>query len=224
MMSTRKFKSNPNYGCTSRPADSTKSSDRFGTQRPEPYQRPVGERSLYIVRWDEDFRRVGEPRNGDFQYTEAYLPPEFLREYSLTQGFEIEPLKSFGGTQAFLINHWDRYYLLLAYQREVVFMIRVDDLDDTDRILSIASSSYLALRKLNDHPQGHQLLLDFDKVDIWGNETTDQWAFHSIGDQGYIIGIKEGKFVDMLFLRDWLRFLVEKYTSGFATCGGNIAK
>ena len=171
----RKFKSDPDY--------STKNSDRFG------------ERSLYIVKYDEDFA-----------YTEAYLSPEFLREYSLTQGFEIEPLESPGGTQAFLINHWDRYYLLLAYQKEAVFMIRVDDLDDTDRILSITSRSYLALRTLDHHPPGYQLLLDFDIVDIWGNETTDQWAFHLVGEQDYIIGTKEGKFIDMLFLRDWLRF------------------
>lgn len=183
------------------PDYSTKNSNRFG------------ERSLYIVKWD-----------GDFQYTEAYLSPEFLREYSLTQGFEIECLISTHGIQAFLINHWGRYYFLLAYQREAVFMMRVDDLDDTDRILNIASWSYLALKSLHDHPQGYQLLLDFDNLDIWGNETTDQWAFHLVGEQDYIIGTKEGKFVDMLFLRDWLRFLVKKYTSGLATCGGNIAK
>lgn len=180
------------------PDYSTKNSDRFG------------EISLYIVKCDEDF-----------DYTEAYLSPEFLREYSIGMGFEVEPLRSRGGTQAFLINHWGRYYLLLAYQKEAVFMIRVDDLDDTDWILSIASRSYLALRTLNDHPQGYQLLLDFDIVDIWGNETTDQWAFYSVGEQDYIIGTKEGKFVDMLFLRDWLQFLVKKYTSGLATCGGN---
>ena len=61
------------------PDYSTKNSDRFG------------EECLYIVKYDEDFA-----------YTEAYLSPEFLREYSLTQGFEIEPLESPGGTQAFL--------------------------------------------------------------------------------------------------------------------------
>lgn len=192
-MSIRKFKPNFDY--------STKNSDRFG------------ERSLYIVKYDEDF-----------SYTEAYLSPEFLREYSIGSSFEVEPLKSPRGTQAFLLEQWGSYYFLLAYEQEVVFMMRVEDLDDTDRILSIASRSYLALRKLNSHPQGHQLLLDFDKVDIWGNETTDQWTFHSIGDQGHIIGTKEGKFVDMLFLRDWLQFLVKKYTSGLATCGGNIVK
>lgn len=172
-----------------------------------------GERGLYIVRCDENFQR-----------TEASLSPKFLREYSIGSTFEVEPLKSPCGTQAFLLEQWGSYYFLLAYEQEAVFMMRVDDLDDTDRILSIASRSYLALRKLNDHPQGHQLLLDFDKVDIWGNETTDQWAFHSIGEQGYIIGTKEGKFVDMMHLRDWLRFLVKKYTSGLATCGGNIVK
>ena len=183
------------------PDYSTKRSDRFG------------ETCLYIVKDDEDF-----------SYTEAYLSPEFLREYSLTQGFEIEPLESPGGIQAFLLEQWGSYYLLLAYQREAVFMMRVDDLDDTDRILSITSRSYLALKTLHHHPPGYQLLLDFDIVDIWGNETTDQWAFHLVGEQDYIIGTKEGKFVDMLFLRDWLRFLVKKYTSGLATCGGNIAK
>ena len=181
------------------PNYSTKSSDRFG------------ETCLYIVKHE------------DLTHTEAYLSPEFLREYSLTQGFEIEPLRSFGGTQAFLINHWGRYYLLLAYQREAVFMMRVDDLDDTDRILSITSRSYLALKTLDHHPPGYQLLLGFDIMDIWGNETTDQWAFHLL-EGGHIIGKMEGKFVDMLFLRDWLRFLVKKYTSGLATCGGNIAK
>lgn len=186
----RKFNPDPDY--------STKNSDRFG------------ERSLYIVKCDEDF-----------DYTEAYLSPEFLREYSIGRGFEVEPLRSPGGTQGYLLEQWGSYYLLLAYQREAVFMMRVDDLDDTDRILGIASRSYLALRTLNDHPQGYQLLLDFDIVDIWGNETTDQWAFHSVGEQDYIIGTKEGKFVDMLFLRDWLQFLVKKYTSGLATCGGN---
>lgn len=169
------------------PDYSTKNSDRFG------------ERSLYIVKHE------------DLTHTEAYLSPEFLREYSISSTFEVEPLESPGGTQAFLINHWDRYYLLLAYQREAVFMMRVDDLDDTDRILSITSRSYLALRTLNHHPPGYQLLLDFDIVDIWGNETTDQWAFHLVGEQDYIIGTKEGKFVDMLFLRDWLYFLVKKY-------------
>ena len=179
-MSIRKFKSDPNY--------STKNSNRFG------------ERSLYIVKYDEDF-----------SYTEAYLSPEFLREYSIGNTFEVEPLRSPRGIQAFLLEQWCGYYLLLAYQREAVFMIRVDDLDDTDRILAIAS-------------QGYQLLPDFDKVDIWGNETTDQWAFHLVGEQGYIICTKEGKFVDMLFLQDWLRFLVKKYTSGLATCGGNIVK
>ena len=192
-MSIRKFKSDPNY--------STKNSNRFG------------ERSLYIVKYDEDF-----------SYTEAYLSPEFLREYSIGNTFEVEPLRSPRGIQAFLLEQWCEYYLLLAYQREAVFMIRVDDLDDTDRILAIASQGYLALRTLNDHPQGYQLLLDFDKVDIWGNETTDQWAFHLVGERGYIICTKEGKFVDMLFLQDWLRFLVKKYTSGLATCGGNIVK
>ena len=204
-MSTRKFKSDPDY--------STKNSDRFG------------ERSLYIVKCDEDF-----------DYTEAYLSPEFLREYSIGRGFEVEPLRSPGGTQALLLEQRGSYYLLLAYQREAVFMMRVDDLDDTDRILGIVSRSYLALRKLSGYPPGYQLLLDFDKVDIpgtglvtlqfssvdiWGNETTDQWSFHSIGDQGYIIGAKEGKFVDMMHLTGWLRFLVKKYTSGLATCGGN---
>lgn len=179
---------------------STKRSDRFG------------ETCLYIVKHE------------DLAHTEAYLSPEFLREYSLTQGFEVEPLWSPCGTQAFLLEQWGSYYLLLAYQREAVFMMRVDDLDDTDPILSIVSRSYLSLKKLNSHPQGYQLLLDFDIVDIWGNETTDQWAFHSVGEQDYIIGTKEGKFVDMLFLRDWLRFLVKKYTSGLATCGGNIVK
>lgn len=171
------------------PDYSTRNSNRFG------------ERCLHIVKYDEDF-----------QYTEAYMPPEFLREYSIGSSFEVEPLKSPRGTQAFLLEQWGSYYFLLAYEQEAVFMMRVDDLDDTDRILGIASRSYLALRKLSDHPQGHQLLLDFDNVDIWGNETTDQWAFHLIGEQGHIIGIKEGKFVDMLFLRDWLRFLVKKYS------------
>lgn len=169
------------------PDYSTKRSDRFG------------ETCLYIVKHE------------DLTHTEAYLSPEFLREYSLTQGFEIECLISTHGIQAFLINHWDRYYLLLAYEQEAVFMMRVDDLDDTDRILSITSRSYLALRTLNHHPPGYQLLLDFDIVDIWGNETTDQWAFHLVGEQDYIIGTKEGKFVDMLFLRNWLYFLVKKY-------------
>lgn len=186
----RKFNPDPNY--------STNNFNQFG------------ERGMYIVRWDEDF-----------QYTEAYLSPEFLREYSIGSTFEVEPLESPGGTQAFLINHWGRYYLLLAYQREAVFMMRVDDLDDTDRILSIISRSYLALKTLHHHPPGYQLLLDFDIVDIWGDETTDQWAFHLVGEssqansprveQDYIIGTKEGKFVDMLFLRHWLYFLVKKY-------------
>ena len=171
------------------PDYSTRNSNRFG------------ERCLYIVKYDEDF-----------QYTEAYMPPEFLREYSIGNTFEVEPLRSPRGIQAFLLEQWGSYYFLLAYEQEAVFMMRVDDLDDTDRILAIASQGYLALRTLNDHPQGYQLLLDFDKVDIWGNETTDQWAFHLIGEQGHIIGIKEGKFVDMLFLQDWLRFLVKKYS------------
>lgn len=189
---SRKFNPDPDYGCTSRSADSTNNFNQFG------------ERGLYIVKYDEDF-----------QYTEASLSPKFLREYSIGSSLEVEPLKSPRGTQAFLLEQWGSYYLLLAYEHEAVFMMRVDDLDDTDRILNIASRSYLALRKLNSHPQDHQLLLDFDKVDIWGNETTDQWAFHSIGessqansprvDQGYIIGIcdaagsptKEGKFVDI---------------------------
>lgn len=182
------------------PDYSTKNSDRFG------------ERSLYIVKHE------------DLTHTEAYLSPEFLREYSIGSTFEVEPLRSPRGTQAFLLEQWGSYYLLLAYQKEAVFMMRVDDLDDTYRILSITSRSYLALRTLNHHPPGYQLLLDFDKVDIWGNETTDQWAFHLVGEQDYIIGTKEGKFIDMLFLRDWLRFLVKKYTSGLATCGGNIVK
>ena len=68
----RKFNPDPDY--------STKSSDRFG------------ERSLYIVRSDEDFH-----------YTEAYLSPEFLREYSIGRGFEVEPLRSPSGTKAFLL-------------------------------------------------------------------------------------------------------------------------
>lgn len=134
------------------PDYSTKRSDRFG------------ETCLYIVKHE------------DLAHTEAYLSPEFLREYSLTQGFEIEPLRSPGGTQAFLLEQWGSYYLLLAYQREAVFMIRVDDLDDTDRILGIVSRSYLSLKTLDHHPPGYQLLLDFDIVDIWGNETTDQWS------------------------------------------------
>ena len=179
---------------------STKRSDRFG------------ETCLYIVKHE------------DLTHTEAYLSPEFLREYSIGRGLEVEPLPSPCGTQAFLLEQWGSYYLLLAYQREAVFMMRVDDLDDTDRILGIVSRSYLSLKTLDHHPPSYQLLLDFDIVDIWGNETTDQWAFHSVGEQHYIIGTKEGKFVDMLFLRDWLRFLVKKYTSGLATCGGNIVK
>lgn len=175
---------------------STKNSNRFD------------ERCLYIVKCDEDFF-----------YTEAYLSPEFIREYSIGSSFKVEPLRSPGGTQAFLLEQWGYYYLLLAYEREAVFMMMVEDLDDTDRILNIASRSYLAFKNLHHHPPGYQLLLDFDKVDIWGNETVDQWAFHLVGEQDYIIGTKEGKFVDMLFLRDWLRFLVKKYTSG-----GNIVK
>lgn len=55
----RKFNPDPDY--------STKNSDRFG------------ERSLYIVKYDEDFA-----------YTEAYLSPEFLREYSIGRGDETE--------------------------------------------------------------------------------------------------------------------------------------
>lgn len=188
-MSTRKFNPDPDY--------SVRNSNRFG------------ERSLYIVKYDEDF-----------QYTEAYIPPVMIREYGLGSSFQVEPLKAPSRLQAFLLEQWGSYYFLLAYEQEAVFMMRVDDLDDTDRILGIVSRSYLALRTLNDHPQGHQLLLDFDKVDIWGNETTDQWAFHLVGEQGYIIGIcdaagsptKEGKFVDMLFLRVWLEFLVKKYS------------
>lgn len=138
---------------------STKNSNRFD------------ERCLYIVKCDEDFF-----------YTEAYLSPEFIREYSIGSSFKVEPLRSPGGTQAFLLEQWGYYYLLLAYEREAVFMMMVD---------------------------------------IWGNETVDQWAFHLVGEQDYIIGTKEGKFVDMLFLRDWLQFLVKKYTSELATCGGN---
>ena len=158
------------------------------------------ERCLYIVKHD------------DFSYTEAYLSPEFIREYSIGSSFKVEPLRSPGGTQAFLLEQWGYYYLLLAYEREAVFMMMVEDLDDTDRILNIASRSYLAFKNLHYHPPGYQLLLDFDKVDIWGNETVDQWAFHLVGEQDYIIGTKEGKFVDMLFLRDWLRFLVKEYS------------
>lgn len=176
---------------------STKNSNRFD------------ERCLYIVKCDEDFF-----------YTEAYLSPEFIREYSIGSSFKVEPLRSPGGTQAFLLEQWGYYYLLLAYEREAVFMMMVEDLDDTDRILNIASRSYLAFKNLHHHPPGYQLLLDFDKVDIWGNETVDQWAFHLL-EGGHIIGTMEGKFVDMLFLRDWLRFLVKKYTSELATCGGN---
>lgn len=171
------------------PDYSVRNSDRFR------------ERSLHIVKYDEDF-----------QYTEAYIPPVMIREYGLGSSFQVEPLKAPSRLQAFLLEQWGMYYLLLAYQQEAVFMMRVDDLDDTCRILSIASRSYLAFKNLHHHPPGYQLLLDFDNVDIWGNETTDQWAFHSIGDQGYIIGTKEGKFVDMLFLRDWLRFLAKKYS------------
>lgn len=192
-MSTRKFNPDPDY--------SVRNSNRFR------------ERSLYIVKYDEDF-----------QYTEAYIPPVMIREYGLGSSFQVEPLKAPSRLQAFLLEQWGSYYFLLAYEQEAVFMMRVDDLDDTDRILGMASCSYLALRKLDRHPQGDQLLLDFDNVDIWGDETTDQWAFHSIGDRGYIIGTKEGKFVDMMHLRDWLQFLVKKYTSGLVTCGGNIVK
>lgn len=133
------------------------------------------ERCMYIVKCDEDF-----------SYTEAYLSPEFLREYSLTQGFEIEPLKSRDGTQAFLLEQWGYYYLLLAYEREAVFMMMVEDLDDTDRILNIASRSYLAFKNLHHHPPGYQLLLDFDKVDIWGDETEEHWHFRPcVG--GYVV-------------------------------------
>lgn len=123
------------------------------------------ERCLYIVKHD------------DFSYTEAYLSPEFIREYSIGSSFKVEPLRSPGGTQAFLLEQWGYYYLLLAYEREAVFMMMVEDLDDTDRILNIASRSYLAFKNLHYHPPGYQLLLDFDKVDIWGNETVDQWTF-----------------------------------------------
>lgn len=187
-MSTRKFNPNPDF--------STKNSTAGG------------ERCVYIVKYDEDF-----------QYTEAYLSPEFLREYSIGRGFEVEPLRSPCGTQAFLLEQWGSYYLLLAYQREAVFMMRVDDLDDIDQILSIASRSYLALRTLTEvDPVYHnntKALLDFDNLDIWGNVTTDNWAFHVVvsPDTGnfHLVGIKNGEFVDMLHLRNWLYFLVKKY-------------
>lgn len=102
---------------------STKNSNRFD------------EPCLYIVKRDEDF-----------DYTEAYLSPEFIREYSIGSSFKVEPLQSPGGTQAFLLEQWGYYYLLLAYEREAVFMMMVEDLDDTDRILNIASRSYLAIQ------------------------------------------------------------------------------
>lgn len=54
------------------PDYSTKNSDRFG------------ERSLYIVKHE------------DLTHTEAYLSPEFLREYSIGSMFEVEPLESPG--------------------------------------------------------------------------------------------------------------------------------
>lgn len=53
------------------------------------------ERCLYIVKCDEDF-----------DYTEAYLSPEFIREYSIGSSFKVEPLQSRDGTQAFLLEQW----------------------------------------------------------------------------------------------------------------------
>lgn len=185
----RKFKPNYDY--------STRSSDRFG------------ERCLYIVKYDEDFA-----------YTEAYLSPEFLREYGIGREFEIEPLKSSGRLRAFLIEQWGKYSLILVDNTDGVFLINIDDLDDTDRMVDILFRCYKALKSLTEvdpaSPGGcTKALLVFDNLDIWGNVTTDNWAFHVVGEAQngnfHLVGVKNGEFVDMLHLRNWLYFLVKKY-------------
>lgn len=159
------------------------------------------------------------------------IPPSFIQKFSLARypgNYEIKIVPTgHPETKAFIFRKLEftpkisdngnnvieiRYFLVLSYEGEVLYMDECTNPEEADQRLNIAIRIFHPFKKLFTQPHAQVI---YTTSDGWGTTINDRWFFRvhegSRRDEILVRGVLSGGFTSIYSISEWFAYLVDRY-------------
>lgn len=170
-------------------------------------------------------------RRFDGEVPMVMIPPSFIQKFSLARypgNYEIKIVPTgYPETNAFIFRKLEftpkisdngnnvieiRYFLVLSYEGEVLYMDECTNPEEAEQRLNIAIRIFHPFKGLFTRPHAQVI---YTTSDGWGTTINDRWFFRvqegSRRDEILVRGVLSGGFTSIYSISEWFAYFVDRY-------------